>query len=466
MAERALALTRRRFMGRLGLLAGTGALLPLLAACTRGTPNAPDPSTVDGTPTADIEPTMPLPFPALLVPPDTTLRLLTVSGSSAAADESFRALAREWAGANGLQVAFETAGAAAIAARAAAPDGLVGLDIVQCRDNLAHLHAERFADLSAEAEALAASLGGFYDAPAMQAQVAGVWRALPFNLIPSAIAYRTDLLKEAGVAAFPATIAELQTVGAALKAKGHPFGAPAGRSVDDPRALWYAVLWAFGGRTVEADGTTIAINSPETLTALGWARDFWAAACLPEGLSWDDNSNNLAYVNGQIAATQNGPALYLGLRERQGDLAALTALAPFPVGPGGRGVPVTTHAHAIPAGATNEAIARAFLHWLGAREQTERYLTAAGGAVVAPLRGLAASPVWAADPKLRAFLDAAETGRPFGWPAAPSRAATAADANFVVVDMFAGVVAGGVPQAAIATAENALRNLAALGAGA
>jgi ABC-type glycerol-3-phosphate transport system substrate-binding protein len=461
MAERAL--TRRQFIGRLGLLAGAGVLMPLLAACTRGTPNTP---TIASTPTAESDPTKPLPSPALIVPPDTTLHILTVSGSSTAADDSLRALAREWASANGLQVAFETASAAAIEARLAAPNGLATFDIIQCRDNLAHLYAERFADLSAEVNALAAALGGFYDAPTMQAQVGGVWRALPFNLIPSAIAYRTDLLKEAGVASFPTTTAKLQTVGAALKAKGHPFGAPAGRSVDDPRALWYSVLWAFGGRTTEVDGTTIAINSPETLTALNWARDFWSAACLPDGLTWDDNGNNLAYANGQIAATQNGPALYLNLREGQGDLAALTALAPFPAGPGGSGVPVTTHAHAIPTGAPNEAIARAFLSWFGAREQAERYLAAAGGAVVAAARGLADSPVWAADPKLRAFLDAAETGRWIGWPAAPSRAATAADVNFVVVDMFAGVVAGGAPQAAIVTAENALRNLAAQGAGA
>jgi len=466
MTGRAMALTRRRFIGRLGLLAGAGAILPLLAACTRGTPNTPDPSTVEGTPTAEIDPAKPLPAPTLLVPPDTTLRVLTISGSSAAADESLRALAREWASANGLLVAFETASAAAIEARLAAPNGLAGFDIVQCRDDLAHLYAERFADLSAEADALAADLGGFYDAPTAQARVAGIWRALPFNLIPSAIAYRTDLLKEVGAAAPPATTAELLAVGTALKTKGHPFGAPAGRSAEDPRALWYAVLWAFGGSTVEADGTTIAINSPETLTALNWARDFWAAACLPDGLAWDDNGNNLAYANGQIAATQNGPALYLGLRAQQGDLAALTALAPFPVGPGGRGVPVTTHAHAIPAGATNEAIARAFLRWLGARAQTERYLAAGGGAIVAAARGFADSPLWAADPKLRAFLDAAETGRWLGWPAAPARAAAAAEANFVVVDMFAGVVAGGAPEAAIATAENALRNLAALGTGA
>ena len=463
MAGRAVALTRRRFIERLGLLAGAGAIMPLLAACTRGTPNT---LTVDGTPTAEIDPTQPPPSPTLIVPPDTTLHILTVSGASVAADDSLRALAREWAGDNGLQVAFETASAAAIEARAAAPDGFAGFDIVQCRDDLAHRHTDRFADLSAEAEALAASLGGFYDAPTMQARVAGVWRALPFNLIPSAIAYRVDLLKEAGGAAPPATLAELATVGAALKAKGHPFGAPAGRSPEDPRTLWYAVLWAFGGRTVEADGTTIAINSPATLAALDWARDFWAAACLPDALAWDDNGNNLAYANGQIAATQNGPALYLGLHERQGDLAALTALAPFPVGPGGRGVPVTTHAHAIPVGATNATIARAFLRWLGAREQIGRYLAAAGGAVVAAARGLADSPVWAADPKLRAFLDAAEMGRWIGWPAPPSRAAAAAEVNFVVVDMFAGVVAGGAPGAAMVAAESALRNLAALGAGA
>lgn len=459
MAVRAaVTLTRRRFIGRLGLLAGVGAALPLLAACTRGMPTTP---TAEGIPTVASEPTKPLPSPALIVPPDTTLHLLTVSGASAAADEALRALAGEWGAANGLQVAIETVSAAALRSRAATPDGLAGLDIVQYRDNLPW-YADRFADLSVEATAQAAALGGFYEASTAQAQVAGVWRALPFNLIPSAIAYRTDLLAAVGANSFPATTDELLAVGAALKGAGHPFGAPAGRSMEDPRALWYAVLWAFGGRTTEADGKTIAINSPETVAALTWARDFWAAACLPDGLSWDDNDNNLAYANAQIAATQNGPALYLTLRENQGDLAALTALAPFPVGPAGRAVPVTTHAHAIPAGAPNEAIARAFLGWLGEREQTERYLTAAKGAVVAPLRAFEASPIWAADPKLRPFLDAAEAGRWVGWPAAPSRAADAADAHFVVVDMFAGVIAGNNPQAAIAAAETTLRKLAAL----
>lgn len=455
MAERAATLTRRRFIGRLGLLAGAGAALPLLAACTRGVPTTP---MADGTPTVEADPTKPRPSLALIVPPDTTLRVLTVSGASAGADEALRTLAREWGTANGLQVAIETVSAAASQTRLATPDGLAGLDIVQYRDNLPW-YADRFADLSAEAAAQAGTLGGYYEAAAAQAQMGSVWRALPFNLVPSAIAYRTDLLAAVGANAFPATAAELLTVGKALKAAGHPFGAPAGRSTEDPRALWYAVLWAFGGRTTEADGKTIAINSPETAAALAWARDFWTAACLPDGLSWDDNGNNLAYANAQIAATQNGPNLYLDLRENQGDLAALTALAPFPVGPAGRAVPVTTHAHAIPAGAPNEAVARAFLSWLGAREQTERYLAAAQGAVVAPLRAFEASPVWATDPKLRAFLDAAEAGRWIGWPAAPSPSANAADAHFVVVDMFAGVVAGGSPQTAIADAETALRQL-------
>ena len=309
--------------------------------------------------------------------------------------------------------------------------------------------------------------GGWLPLADPGSNVGGKRIGIPMNNEPWILHLRKDLLEAAGVKLPLTSYDQLLDAFKKVNQADKNFFAFDGQMTEaDWTGNCLQFLWAFGGRTVEADGTTIAINSPETLTALNWARDFWAAACLPDGLTWDDNGNNLAYANGQIAATQNGPALYLNLREGQGDLAALTALAPFPVGPGGRGVPVTTHAHAIPAGATNATIARAFLSWFGAREQTERYLAAAAGAVVAALRGFADSPVWAADPKLRAFLDAAETGRWIGWPAAPSRAATAADANFVVVDMFAGVVAGDAPQAAITAAENALRNLAALGAGA
>jgi multiple sugar transport system substrate-binding protein len=410
-------------------------------------------------PAAAPEPITPKPSPSLVVREGERLSMLVTGSASLAADEQLRALAAEWGRLNGIEVAIETVSAATVRSRLATPQGTDGLDIVQCRDNLAWLSGDLFADLSVEADALAGAFGGYYDAPAMQARIAGSWKALPFSVVPSAVIYRSDWLKAAGAATFPATAADLLTVGKALKAGGHPFGASAGRSAEDPRALWYSVLWSFGGRVTEDDGKTIAINSPETITALEWARQFWADACLPEGLAWDDNGNNLAYTNAQIAATQNSPSLYLTLRDTRPDLAARSDLALLPAGPAGQAVPVTTYAHAVLKSSPNGDAARAFLSWLGQRAQTDRYLDAAGGALVAALRAYEDSPVWSRDPKLRAFLAAASVGRWVGWPAPPSRAAADADSRFVVVDMFARVFAGKNPQVSIAEAEAALKGI-------
>jgi multiple sugar transport system substrate-binding protein len=176
-------------------------------------------------------------------------------------------------------------------------------------------------------------------------------------------------------------------------------------------------------------------------------------------LLWDDNGNNLAYANAQIAATLNGPGLYLKLKSEAPEIAAVSALAPFPGGPSGQAAPVTTRAHAILTTAPNGEAARAFLLWLGQRAQTDRYLTAAGGALVAALHAFEDSPIWSREPQLRAFLAAANAGRWVGWPAAPSQAADDTDTHFVVVDMFARVFAGKNPQLSIGEAETALRGI-------
>lgn len=449
-------LSRRRFVRRLGLAATGLAAAPILAACTRNIPPptvAPDGTperATDGTPTVSGRPT----FAA-----GTTLKLLLAGSTAPAADDSLRALAAEWGRENGVAVSVELIGNAGLRARLAAPAGLDGIDIVGCRDNLPWRHADRFADLSAEATALGAALGGYYPAAEAQANVAGVWRAIPHSVATSAVIYRTDWFKTVGANTFPDSLDGLRATMKALKGLGHPFGAAAGRSAEDPRALWNAILWGFGGRVTEADGRTVAINRPETLAAIDWARGFWAEACLPEGLLWDDNGNNLAYANAQIAATLNGPGLYLKLKANAPEIAAVSALAPFPGGPADQAAPVTTRAHAILTTAPNGEAARAFLLWLGQRPQTDRYLDAADGALVAALRAFEDSPIWSREPQLRAFLAAANAGRWVGWPAAPSQAADNTDAQFVVVDMFARVFAGKNPQLSIGEAETALRGI-------
>jgi multiple sugar transport system substrate-binding protein len=448
---------RRLLVRRAGLIAASVAALPLLAACRSAAPAAVQTPTAPGdqTPTA---PGPSQPTPAPVVHQGATLRILALSSVSPAADRQLQALAAEWAREHGAEVAVEFVGASVLRAKLASP-GAAGADIVQCRDNWAWLWPDQFADLAGEAEQLSATGGGFLDAPAMHARVNGTWKALPFSVAPTAVIYRADQYREAGAATFPATLNDLLTVGGKLKAAGKPFGAPAGRSNDDPRAIWSSILWAFGGRTVEADGKTIAIGAGETRAALDWAAQFWSAACADDALGWDDNANNRLYTNGQIAATQNNPAIYLYAKDALPDLAAQSSHAVFPAGPAGQGGPVTTYAHGILKTSQQQAAARNFLLWLGQPAQTERYFAAGGGALVPASRAGANLPLWASEPKMRPFLDAAQLGRWVGWPAPPTAAATAAAENLVVVDLFANVFAGMPAQQSIAEAEAALRGI-------
>lgn len=448
-------LTRRQLLRRAGGAAGGLAALLLLVACRgQGVPT-PSPDATPEPPSPDPEPP---PTATPVVRAGMRLRFLTASGPIPAADDQLRALVAEWGRQTGAEVAVETVSPVVLRSRLAAAGAGDAPDIVQCRDNLPWLFAERLADLSSQADQLSAAQGGYYDVAAAQARVEGAWRALPLAIAPGAIIYRADWLKAAGVSAFPATTAELLPVATALKGAGHPFGAPAGRSVEDPRALWYPVLWAFGGREVEADGKTVAINSPATVAALDWAAQFWRGACLAEGLLWDDNANNRLYAGGELGATLNGTGLYAQLRRDLPDIAAQSAHAPFPQGPGGQGGIVATYGHAVLAASPRADAAAALLLWLGQRERVERYLDAAGGALVGAQTGFEAHPRWA-QPAVRGLLAAARLGRWPGWPGPPGRAAAESANHFVVVDLFANVLAGQPAQAALAAAEAALRGI-------
>ena len=447
---------RRELVRGAGLAAAGLAILPFLAACRSAAPTTRQTPTADGTPTLPEQPVGPTPTPT--VHTGASLRLWAVSSVSPAADRQLRALASEWAREQGAEVAVEFLGASALVARLATP-GLTGANIVQCRDNWAWLWPDQFADIGREAERVASAGGGFFEAAARHGQVDGVWKALPFSVAPSAVIYRADQYRDAGATSFPTTLGDLLTVGGKLKATGKPFGAPAGRSVDDPRAIWPTVLWSFGGRTVETDGKTIAIGAPETRAALDWAAQFWHGACADDGLGWDDNANNRRYTTGEIAATQNSPAIYFYAKDALPDLAAQSNHAVFPAGPAGQGGPVTTYAHAILKNSPQQAAARDFLLWLGQPAQSERYLAAAGGALIPASRGSENSPFWGREPKMRPFLDAAKLGRWVGWPGIPTHAANVALDQFVVVDLFARVFAGIPAQQSIAEAEAALRGI-------
>ena len=58
-----------------------------------------------------------------------------------------------------------------------------------------------------------------------------------------------------------------------LKPRGHPVGIQISQTTDANSSFW-AIMWCFGGKVLEADGKTIAMESPEKegeyARARGW----------------------------------------------------------------------------------------------------------------------------------------------------------------------------------------------------
>jgi multiple sugar transport system substrate-binding protein len=55
-------------------------------------------------------------------------------------------------------------------------------------------------------------------------------------------------------------------IGKKMKAKGHPVGIQLAHSADSNHIL-RGIIWSWGGKLVEADSETVAINSKETVEA-------------------------------------------------------------------------------------------------------------------------------------------------------------------------------------------------------
>ncbi|MDP8924921.1 MAG: extracellular solute-binding protein, partial [Chloroflexota bacterium] len=220
-----------------------------------------------------------------------------------------------------------------------------GGDITVMRDFDAYLYADKLVDLTDLSNEIGNEWGGWYDIANQCCVVNGKWRALMIGQAPAAWNYRTNLFQAAGVAQFPDTFDQLLDAARKLHDKGTPIGMTLGHAPGDGRSTNYPVLWAFGGKEFEADGRTVAINSPETVKAAEWYAEMYKV--MDQGTTaWLDPDNNQAFLAGKVAATVNVNTIYLAARAAANDPAKPDAAkkelidtmdhANWPSGPAGR----------------------------------------------------------------------------------------------------------------------------------
>ncbi|NBT93528.1 MAG: extracellular solute-binding protein [Chloroflexi bacterium] len=196
-----------------------------------------------------------------------------------------------------------------------------GADIIQYSSPPATI-ANGLADVSDIADFLGKEGGGYLPAAPFQQVVDGKWLGIPMGQHNWFVNYRQDYFKEEGVDAFPDTWDEALKVGTKLKAKGRPFGVcMSDQASGDGNANARLLLWAFGGKEFNPDGT-LALDSKETLASLEFAIELHNKANDPGGVGYNDASNNQGFLAGKLSMALNVNTIYLPALKNNPDVAA------------------------------------------------------------------------------------------------------------------------------------------------
>jgi ABC-type glycerol-3-phosphate transport system substrate-binding protein len=370
--------------------------------------------------------------------------------------------------ATGIKLRLETINANDIQARVtSAIQSGNGPDIIMSVGNWVQLYATSLADVSDVAEELGKAGGGYYDICNTTCIYQGKWASVPWAIGGGRIAYRKSWYDEIGYTTFPDTWEKWQDAGKKLKEKGKPTGQALAHSFGDPPGFWYPWLWSHGGKEVEADGKTVALNSKETLESVKAALPFWNEACDPGGLAWDDSSNNRAFLSGTISSTNNGASIYLEAKKKPNSYLTEDGKpmvqdirhAPLPKGPGGQFNLPGVFSDMVMAYSPNQKPAKDFLGWIHSKPVFEEWFTSQQGYTDGATKMWEQDPVWNADPVMAPFKNLAETGRLVGYAGPPNQKAAEVLTKYIIVDMYAKAVQGMKPEDAVSWATGELQKV-------
>jgi multiple sugar transport system substrate-binding protein len=434
-------LSRRRFLAGLssGQSTPPGAATSAPAAATEAPAAATSaPAAVTNEPAAPAATTAPTEPPAAAAEPS-TLSILQWTSFVPEADEFLEAKAQEWGSANNVTVSVERINQNDIDARlAASVQAGSGPDIVQHYFNWPWRFAEQLVDVGDIAKELDSSLGGIHAVPKTYAEVEGTYVGVPAELVPNAFIYRKSFFAEAGVTP-PTTWDEFIQAAVTMNEYGKPIGQALAQSFGDPPTFWYPFLWAHGGREVEEDGTTVAIASPEALTAVQNALNLFDNGLAQGALSWDDTSNNRAFLAQQLSSTLNGASIYFSAKKQFPELEPDLDVFPMPAGPAGQFSMHLILTRGIMSYSQNQSAAKEFIAWYMQPEQYNQYIETNGGYVVGPFKQYDNHPIWETDPRVRTYRDGilSEGAKWPGYPGPPTRASSTALSRYTVINMFA-----------------------------
>ncbi len=236
------------------------------------------------------------------------LKLITFSHFVPASDEELKRQLEEYGKQAGVKTRMDRVAHLQLpAVYASEVQGQKGHDLVALRVGEPHLYAKHLVELDDLVDKIGKRAGGWTDVVAGRGPE-GHYRGIPWFFISFPIAIRTDLVAAIGEN-LPDTWDDVHRIGKKLKAQGNPVGIQLAHSADSNHIL-RGIIWSWGGKLVEDDGKTVAINSKETVEAYKFVKALYQDCMTEEVLAWDDRNNNVCLNSGKCGMILNPTSAY------------------------------------------------------------------------------------------------------------------------------------------------------------
>jgi len=221
------------------------------------------------------------------------------------------------------------------------------------------------------------------------------------------------------------------------------------------------IIWSYGGKLIEADDKTVALNSKGTIEAVKLISDMYHKyKIIPKGtVSWDNTGNNKAYQSRQVIFVLNPTSIYAHLEQSNKDLYNDTGLLPTPAGPAGAFEELTTAEWLLFNKNPYPEFAKGLVEYWMAPENLRVTIEEGGGRWGPPYPSMYDSDFWKR-PAFKHWRVMLERGRPFPYPGTQSPASSEVVSTSVIARMMHRVlVEKWEPEKAVAEAHNKVADI-------
>jgi len=303
------------------------------------------------------------------------------------------------------------------------------------------------ADVTKLLDEIQAKYGDIFNNSIEAVTFKGTSYAVPLWGEGTALYYRKDYLKQAGIANPPNTWDEFRKDAIKMTdPKKGVYGAGLGYGQGNSDAEWLSrsILWAFGGAIFDQNGK-LALDSYSAQCAVNFIKQLFKQDKVtpPTAMGWNDGGNNTAYISGQAAMVVNTGSIIKALRDKYPDLLAKTGVVVLPEGPAGRFTAGISNNLGVFKGAPHPQLARELIMYLLDPAWYANWIAVSAPLALPVYKNLANSPTWQ-DEHNKAFMDSMATFRFLGYKGSYTAWAGAIYNARLINTMFADVITNNV----------------------